>query len=96
MLVGRKGSRKRRKKCYEALEFGYDLNSSPKEISAFLDNLGKLEVREEDSILYDMWIETRDGRKIGTRQILLKDYWNKKILSFDPTIFYDWFEEWNT
>jgi len=93
MLVGRKGSNKRRKKCYEALEFGYDLSS--KEISAFLDNLGKLEVREIDSLLYGMWIETRDGRKICTGQILLKDYWNKRILNFDPTIFYDWFEEWN-
>ena len=74
MLVRRKGSRKRRKKCYEALEFGYDLNSSSKEISAFLGNLGKLEVREEDSILYDMWIETGEGRKICVEQILLKDY----------------------
>ena len=93
LLVGRKGSKKRRKKCYKALEFGYDLSS--KEILAFLGNLGKLEAREKDSILYSMWIKTEDGRKICAEQILLKDYWNKKILSFDPTIFYDWFEEWN-
>ena len=94
LLVRRKGSRKRRKKYYEALEFGYDLNLSFKEISAFLGNLGKLEVREKDSIMYGMWIKTGDGRNICTGQILLKDYWNKKILSFDPTIFYDWFEIW--
>jgi len=92
MLVRRKGSKKRRKKCYRALEFGYD--SSPKEISAFLDNLGKLEVEEKDSIMYSMWIKTGDGRKICAGQILLKDCWNKKILSFDPIIFYGWFEKY--
>ena len=86
MLVGRKGSKKRRKKCYRALEFEFD-NLNSKEISAFLGNLGKLEIREEKSFLYSMWIKTGDGRKICTGQILLKDYWNKKILSFDPTIF---------
>jgi hypothetical protein len=82
----RKESKKRRKKCYRALEFGYDVE--PKEISAFLDNLGKLEVIED----YSMWIETGDGRKICSGQILLRDCWNKRILSFDPIIFYDWFE----
>ena len=93
LVVKRKGSRKRKSKHYEALEFVYNLN--PKEISVFLGNLGKLEVREKDSILYSMWIKTEDDRKICIGQILLKDYWNKKILSFYPTIFYDWFELWS-
>ena len=82
----RKGSKKRGKKCYKALEFGYDL--SPKEISTFLGNLGKLEVRGKDSILYGMWIKTLDGRKICTGQYLVKDNRRERILSFDPTIFY--------
>ena len=92
MLVRRKGSKKRRKKCYKALNFGYDSNLE--EISAFLGNLGKLEIREKDFIFYTIWIKMRDGRKICAGQILLKDDRNKKILSFDPTIFYDWFEIW--
>lgn len=92
MFVRRKRSNKRRKKCYRTLEFGYE---NLKKVSAFLGNLGKLEVRAEDSVVFGMWIETGDSRKICVGQILLKDYWNKKILSFDPTIFYDWFEEWD-
>ena len=94
MLVRRKRSNKRRRKFYEAIEFTYSLDIE--DVKEFLGDLGKVEVREKDNIWYNMWIETRDGRKICTGQYLLKDDRRKRIISFDPTIFYDWFDLWNT
>ena len=90
MFVRRKGSRKRRKKCYEAFEFVYG-ESSLREVSSFLGDLGKFIDNRMGA-----WIETKDGKRICTGQFLLKDDRCGRILSFDPTIFYDWFEEWNT
>ena len=90
MFVRRIGSRKRKRRFYEALEFTYSLNIE--DVKEFLGDLGKVEVKEKDNIWYSMWIETRDGRKICTGQFLLKDDRRERILSFDPTIFYDWFE----
>ena len=92
MFVRRRGSAKRRRRLYEALDFLYSPDLSVKEISSFLGNLGKVECIKEYNIIHDIWIETRDGRKIGPGQFLLKDDRRKRILSFDPTIFYDWFE----
>ena len=89
MLVRRKGPNKRRKKCYEAFEFVYG-ESSLREVSSFLGDLGKL----IDNGMMGAWIETNDGKRICTGQFLLKDDRYGKILSFDPTIFYDWFEKW--
>ena len=66
------------------------------DVKEFLGNLGKVGIREMDNILYNMWIETKDGRKIYTGQYLLKDDRQERILSFDSTIFYEWFEEWST
>ena len=93
MLVRRKRSGKRKRRLYEAIEFIYSLDIE--DVKEFLGNLGKVEVKEKDNIWYSMWIETKDERKICTGQFLLKDDRRKIILSFDPTIFYDWFEEWN-
>ena len=90
MLVRRKRSNKRRRKFYEAIEFTYSRDIE--DVQEFLGDLGKVEVREKDNIWYSMWIETRDGRKICTGQYLLKDDRRKRILSFDATIFFDWFE----
>jgi hypothetical protein len=92
MLVRRKRSNKRKRKFYEALEFTYSLDIE--DVKEFLGDLGKVEVKEKDNIWYNMWIETRDGRKICTGQYLLKDDRRKRILSFDSTIFYDWFDIW--
>lgn len=92
MLVRRKGSKKRTSKLYEAIEFTYSLDIE--DVKKFLSDLGKVEVREKDNIWYNMWIETRDGRKICTGQYLLKDDRRKRIISFDQTIFYDWFDIW--
>jgi hypothetical protein len=85
MLVKRKGSRKRRCRFYEAFEFVYG-ESSLREVSSFLGDLGKLIDTRESA-----WIITKDGRKICTGQFLLKDDRRGRILSFDPTIFYDQF-----
>ena len=92
MLVRRKRSNKRKRNFYEALEFTY--TPYIEDIKEFLGNLGKIEFREKDNIWYSMWIETRDGRKICTDQFLLKDNRRERILSFDPTTFYDWFDIW--
>ena len=96
MLVRRKGSKKRTSKLYEALEFTFSLDI--KDIKEFLGDLGKVEVREKYNIWhsYSMWIETRDGRKICTGQYLLKDDRRERILSFDQTIFYDFYDIWST
>jgi len=94
MLVRRKRSNKRKRRFYEAIEFYYSLDIDIEGVKKFLGDLGKVEVKEKDNILYDMWIETRDGRKICTDQFLLKDDRQKRILSFDSTIFYDWFDIW--
>jgi hypothetical protein len=88
MLVKRKGSRKRRCRFYEAFEFVYG-ESSLREVSSFLGDLGKLVDTREGA-----WIVTKDGRRIGTGQFLLEDDRHGKILRFDPTIFYDWFDIW--
>ena len=53
-------------------------------------------VIEKDNIWYSMWIETRDGRRICTGQFLLKDDRRKRIISFDQTIFYDFYDIWST
>jgi hypothetical protein len=92
MFVRRKRSNKRKRKFYEAIEFTYSLDIE--DVKEFLGDLGKVEVREKDNIWYSMWIETRDGRKICTGQFLLKDDRRERILSFDSTIFYDWFDIW--
>ena len=92
MFVRRKRSNKRKRRFYEAIEFTYSLDIE--DVKEFLGDLGKVEVRGKDNILHSMWIETRDGRKICTGQFLLKDDRRGRILSFDPTIFYDWFDIW--
>jgi hypothetical protein len=94
MLVRRKRSNKRKRRFYKAIEFTYSLDIE--DIQEFLGDLGKVEVREKDNIWYSMWIETRDGRKICTGQYLLKDDRRKRIISFDQTIFYDFYDIWNT
>ena len=92
MFVRRKRSNKRKRRFYEAIEFTYSLDIE--DVKEFLGDLGKVEVREKDNIWYSMWIETRDGRKICTGQFLLKDDRRKRILSFDSTIFYDFYDIW--
>jgi len=94
MFVRRKRSNKRKRRFYEAIEFTYSLDIE--DVKEFLGDLGKVEVREKDNIWYSMWIETRDGRKICTGQYLLKDDRRKRIISFDQTIFYDWFDLWRS
>ena len=76
------------------IEFTYSLDIE--DIQEFLGDLGKVEVREKDNIWYSMWIETRDGRKICTGQFLLKDDRRERIISFDQTIFYDFYDIWST
>jgi len=90
MFVRRKRSNKRKRRLYEAIEFTYSLDIE--DVKKFLGDLGKVEVIEKDNIWYGMWIETRDGRKICTGQYLLKDDRRERILSFDQTIFYDFYE----
>ena len=93
MLVRRKRSNKRKRRFYEAIKFTFlDIEY----IKEFLGDLGKVEVIEKyDNIWYSiMWIETKDGRKICTGQYLLKDDRRERIISFDQTIFYDWFDIW--
>ena len=92
MLVRRKRSNKRKRRFYEAIKFTFSLDIEY--IKEFLGDLGKVEVREKDNICYSMWIETRDRKKICTGQYLLKDDRRKRIISFDQTIFYDWFDIW--
>ena len=94
MFVRRKRSNKRKRRFYEAIEFTYSLDIE--DVKEFLGDLGKVEVREKDNIWYSMWIETRDGRKICTGQYLLKDDLRKRIISFDQTIFYDFYDIWST
>jgi hypothetical protein len=90
MFVRRKRSNKRKRRFYEAIEFTYSLDIE--DVKEFLGDLGKVEVREKDNIWYSMWIETRDGRKICTGQYLLKDDRKERILSFDSTIFYEFYD----
>ena len=92
MFVRRKRSNKRKRKFYEAIEFTYSLDIE--DVKEFLGDLGKVEVREKGN-WYNMWIETRDGRKICTGQFLLKDDQQRRILSFDSTIFYNFYDIWN-
>lgn len=94
MLVRRKRSGKRKRRFYEAIEFTFSLDIE--DVKEFLGDLGKVEVREKDNIWYSMWIETGDGRRICTGQYLLKDDRRERILSFDSTIFYDFYDIWNT
>jgi hypothetical protein len=94
MFVRRKRSNKRKRRFYEAIEFNFSINF--KEISVFLGNLGKVEIESQDNIISGLYIETRDGRKICTGQYLLKDDRRKRIISFDQTIFYDFYDIWNT
>ena len=94
MLVRRKRSNKRKRRFYEVIEFTYSLDIE--DVKKFLGDLGKVEVREKDNIWYSLWIETRDGRKICTGQYLLKDDRRKRIISFDQTIFYDFYDLWST
>ena len=91
MLVRRKRSNKRKRRFYEAFEFVYG-ESSLREVSSFLGNLGKL----IDDRMMGAWIKTKDGRLIGTGQYLLKDDRRKRIISFDQTIFYDFYDIWST
>ena len=92
MLVRRKGSRKRKSKLYEALEFGYD--TSIQETEKFLEGFGEVGVIDE-GWKYSIWIVLEGNRKVGPGQIMLKDDRRKRILSFDSIIFYDWFEQIN-
>lgn len=89
MLVWRKGSKKKKRGIYEACPFGF--SGSFSHIQNFLGSYGKLKIGGD----YSVWIETKDNRKVGPGQIMLKDNRQKKILTFDPTIFYDWFEQIN-
>ena len=89
MLVRRKRSNKRKRKFYEAIKFTYSLDIE--DVKKFLGDLGKVEVKG-----FSMWIETRDERRIYyTGQFLLKDDRRKRIISFDQTIFYNWFDIWD-
>lgn len=95
MFVRRKRSNKQKRKFYEAVEFTYFLDIE--DIKEFLGDLGTVEVRDNDNIwYYSMWIETVDGRKICTGQYLLKDDGRKRIISFDQTTFYDFYDVWST
>ena len=89
MFVKRKRLRKRRCRLYEAFKFVYG-ESSLREVSSFLGDLGKLVDTPGCA-----WIVTKEGRIICTGQYLLKDDRRGRILSFDPLIFYDWFERWD-
>ena len=93
MLVRRKRSNKRKRKFYEVLEF--HPGTSIEQITDFLNGLGKIEIRD-DGNMYSAWIVLEGNRKIVPNQFLLKDDRRRRILSFDPTIFYDWFDIWNT
>ena len=90
LVVKRKGSRKRKSKLYEAFEFTF--GGSLSDLANFLGDLGEIS-RGQNSILIDIytWIDLKDGRRICPGQYLVKD-WREEVLSFDPTIFYDWFE----
>ena len=94
MFVRRKRSNKRKRRFYEAFEFNFSINF--KEISVFLGNLGKVEIESQDNIISGLYIETNDGRKICAGQYLLKDDRRKRIISFDQTIFYDFYDIWST
>ena len=92
LVVKRKGSKKRKSKLYETFEFTF--GGSLSDLANFLGDLGEIS-RGQDSILIDIytWIYLEDGRRIYPGQYLVKD-WRGKILSFDSTIFYDWFDIW--
>ena len=88
MFVRRKRSNKRKRRTYEALKFGY---ASIQEMEKFLEGFGKVDVIDE-GWTYSIRIVLEENRKVGPGQIMIKDDWRKRILIFDPTIFYDWFE----
>ena len=88
----RKGSKKRKRGIYEALEFGYD--TSIQRTAKFLEGFGKVDVIDE-GWKYSIRIVLKGNRRVCPGQILLKDERKKKILTFDSTIFYDWFEQIN-
>ena len=88
MLVKRRGSAKRKRRTYEALKFGY---ASIQEMEKFLEGFGKVDVIDE-GWTYSIWIVLEGNRKVGPGQIMIKDDWRKRILTFDQTIFYDLFE----
>ena len=69
MFVRRKESRKRKRRFYEAFVFVYG-ESSLREVSSFLGDLGKL----IDNGMIGAWIATKDGRKICTGQYLSEGY----------------------
>ena len=89
MLVRRRGSRKRGERYYEVLYFYY--GESLREVTDFLGDQGKLiEGADENVVDIFSWIILNDGRQIIPTQYLLKDK-RERILTFDPTIFIDWF-----
>ena len=92
MLVRRKGSKKRKRKFYEAISFSY--NTPIEQVIKFLGNLGKVEIREEGE-LFNAWVVLEDNRRVGPNQYMLKDDRRKRIISFDPTTFYLWYDIWN-
>jgi hypothetical protein len=92
MFVKRRGSAKRKRRTYEAIEFGYD--TSIKQTEKFLEGFGKVDVID-DGWKYSIRIVLEGNRRVGPGQIMLKDERQKKILTFDLTIFYDWFEQVN-
>ena len=88
MLVRRKRSNKRKRKFYEAISFTFD--DTYDSISKFVGNLGRV-YEIHDNIL---GIILEDGRNIVPNQILLKDDRRERILSFDSTIFYEFYDIW--
>ena len=92
MLVRRKGSAKRKRGVYKAIEFGYD--TSIQQTAKFLEGFGKVDISDE-GWKYSIRIVLEDNRRVSPGQILLKDERKKKILTFDSTIFYEWFEQVN-
>lgn len=90
MFVKRRGSAKRKRRIYEVLEFGYE--TSIQQTEKFLEGFGKIDVIDEGRKYYSIRIVLEGNRRVGPGQIMLKDEQRNKILTYDPTIFYDRFE----
>ena len=89
MFVKRRESAKRKRGIYEVLELGYE--TSIQETEKFLEGFGKVDLIDE-GWRYSIQIVLEGNRRVGPGQIMLKDERKNKILTYDPTIFYDWFE----
>ena len=88
MLVKRKKSAKRGRKLYEALEFAFS-SPSYELVTEFVGDLGTVFIWKEGRL----GIILKDGNRITPDQLLLKDG-RGRLLCFDMTIFYDWYEIW--